>query len=111
MSIHSVTSPYASPLRPTHGGTTTARHQAVTTAPTVPVPGQPLAAPGVAREASPVSAPPGTDAALWSVLSEPERAFFARVGAMGPLTYGRVLSGEMAPPGATLRDGRLDFKV
>ena len=32
----------------------------------------------------------GTDPALWSVLSGEERAFFAKAGAMGPLTYGRA---------------------
>ena len=111
MSIHSVTSPYAPPLRPAHGSTTAARQHAVTAPPALPVPVQPLAAPGAPREASAAAAPPGTDAALWNVLSEQERAFFAKVGAMGPLTYGRVLTGEITPPGSTLRGGRLDFKV
>src|SRR5690242_5874250 len=37
----------------------------------------------------PVEPPEGTDPALWSVLSAEERAFFAKAGAMGPLTYGK----------------------
>jgi hypothetical protein len=69
------------------------------------------AAAGAARANAPAPAPPGTDPALWSVLSDEERAFFAKVGAMGPLTYGRVLSGQMTPPAAALRGGRVDFKV
>jgi hypothetical protein len=47
---------------------------------------------------------------LWSVLSGEERAFFAKAGAMGPLTYGRAIR-EMTgvqPPAA--RGGRLDVK-
>jgi hypothetical protein len=58
----------------------------------------------------PVEAPDGTDPALWSVLSAEERAFFAKAGAMGPLTYGRAFR-EMTgvqPPAA--RGGRLDVK-
>jgi hypothetical protein len=58
----------------------------------------------------PVEAPEGTDPALWSVLSAEERAFFAKAGAMGPLTYGRAFR-EMTgvqPPAA--RGGRLDVK-
>jgi hypothetical protein len=61
-------------------------------------------------ESVPVEAPEGTDPALWSVLSSEERAFFAKAGAMGPLTYGRVIR-EMTgvqPPAA--RGGRLDVK-
>ncbi|HEX6039391.1 hypothetical protein [Longimicrobium sp.] len=34
--------------------------------------------------------PPGTDPELWSGLSPEERAFFARIGSLGPLTYGRT---------------------
>ena len=58
----------------------------------------------------PVEAPEGTDPALWSVLSAEERAFFAKAGSMGPLTYGRAFR-EMTgvqPPAA--RGGRLDVK-
>lgn len=59
----------------------------------------------------PVQPPPGTDPMLWNVLSSEERSFFAKVGAMGPLTYGRVLTGQMQPPTPDVRGGRLDFKV
>jgi hypothetical protein len=63
-----------------------------------------------ATQSVPVEAPEGTDPALWSVLSGEERAFFAKAGAMGPLTYGRAIR-EMTgvqPPAA--RGGRLDVK-
>ena len=33
-------------------------------------------------------APPGSDPALWSVLTSEERRFFARQAALGPITYG-----------------------
>lgn len=57
----------------------------------------------------PASAPPGTDPELWSVLTGEERAFFARVGTMGPLTYGRMTSPAAASP--SMRGGRLDVKA
>ena len=62
------------------------------------------------RESVPVEAPEGTDPALWSVLSAEERAFFAKAGAMGPLTYGkaiREMNGQHLP---AFRGGRLDVK-
>lgn len=78
---------------------------------TVPVPSaqpRPLSAPGAAPEALPVEPPPGTDPQLWMVLSADERAHFARLGAMGPLTYGRTLDGQS--PASSLRGMRLDIK-
>lgn len=65
-------------------------------------------APALALPAAP---PPGTDPALWSVLSPDERNYFARLGAMGPLTYGRVLSGAINPATPSVRGGRLDVKA
>ena len=59
----------------------------------------------------PVQAPPGTDPELWNVLSADERAFFAKLGAMGPLTYGRVLSQSQPSSLPAARGGRLDVKV
>ena len=59
----------------------------------------------------PVQAPVGTDPELWSVLSADERVFFAKLGAMGPLTYGRVLSQAQQPAMPVTRGGRLDVKV
>ena len=61
--------------------------------------------------AVPTQAPPGTDPELWSVLSADERAFFAKLGTMGPLTYGRVLSQAHQPSVPAARGGRLDVKV
>ncbi len=59
----------------------------------------------------PTQAPAGTDPELWSVLSADERVFFAKLGAMGPLTYGRVLSQAQQPAIPAARGGRLDVKV
>jgi hypothetical protein len=67
------------------------------------------AASNAAAAALPVQPPPGTDPELWSVLSPDERAFFAKAGAMGPLTYGRMLTNTATPPSA--RGGRLDVKA
>ncbi|HEY0969505.1 MAG TPA: hypothetical protein VGE02_00870 [Gemmatimonadales bacterium] len=68
---------------------------------------------GIAQPAQrtlPPTAPAGTDPELWSVLTAEERTFFAKVGSMGPLTYGRMTtSAPSAPPG--IRGGRLDVKV
>ena len=71
-----------------------------------------LQAPAPARQAPgvvPTEAPPGTDPELWSVLTAEERAFFAKAGAMGPLTYGRMASTAPTPPVA--RGVRLDVRV
>jgi hypothetical protein len=59
----------------------------------------------------PVEPPPGTDPALWSVLSGEERAFFAKAGAMGPLTYGRAFSEMKSAQLPIARGGRLDVKI
>ncbi|MGQ0766221.1 MAG: hypothetical protein ACT4OZ_11200 [Gemmatimonadota bacterium] len=59
----------------------------------------------------PVQPPPGTDPELWQVLTSDERAYFAKLGAMGPLTYGRVLSGQNNPAPAAARGVRLDVKA
>lgn len=80
-------------------------------APTAPARRDPVATATPAAAPVPVQAPPGTDPELWSVLNAEERAHFARLGAMGPLTYGRVLSGQMQPPTPDVRGGRLDLKV
>ena len=56
-------------------------------------------------------APAGTDPALWSVLSGEERAFFAKAGAMGPLTYGRAFSQMKNAQMPANRGGRLDIKI
>jgi len=70
-------------------------------------------APNAAAPAAavPTQAPAGTDPELWSVLSADERVFFAKLGAMGPLTYGRVLSQAQQPSVPAARGGRLDVKV
>ena len=91
------------------------RTQGQGSTPVVPTPGQPVRqAPGAAtagQQSVPVDPPAGTDPALWSVLSGEERAFFAKAGAMGPLTYGRAFSDMKAAQLPANRGGRLDVKI
>jgi len=65
---------------------------------------------GQTQATLPAEAPAGTDPELWSVLSSDERVFFAKVGAMGPLTYGRMQA-EMRAESSIPRGGRLDVKA
>jgi hypothetical protein len=58
----------------------------------------------------PAEAPPGTDPALWSVLTTEERTFFARTASLGPLTYGKIKSATLPAPPA-VRGGRLDVRA
>ena len=76
----------------------------------VPAPQQ-APAPQRPTHAVPAEPPPGTDPALWSVLSAEERAFFAKAGAMGPLTYGRALHELKSAQLPVARGGRLDVKI
>ncbi|MDB4878216.1 MAG: hypothetical protein JWM41_4662 [Gemmatimonadetes bacterium] len=64
-----------------------------------------------AQQSVPAEPPPGTDPALWSVLSAEERGFFAKAGAMGPLTYGRALREMKSAEMPASRGGRLDVKI
>jgi hypothetical protein len=77
-----------------------------------PVVQQPVATP--AKQAQPAvsaEAPAGTDPALWSILSTEERSFFAKSGAMGPLTYGRAFHDMKSAQLPANRGGRLDVKI
>lgn len=69
----------------------------------------PAAAMPANAQSQSVEAPAGTDPELWKVLSADERAYFAKVGAMGPLTYGRVVDSSRNVP--SVRGGRLDVKI
>jgi len=69
------------------------------------------AAPSAQGQSVPVEPPPGTDPALWSILSGEERAFFAKAGTMGPLTYGRAFSEMKSAQPPVARGGRLDVKI
>lgn len=105
-----------SPYPVTHGAVGTAirprQDQRPVAAPaSSPNVADPAATASAAPAAVPVQPPPGTDPMLWNVLSSEERSFFAKVGAMGPLTYGRMLTGHVQPPTPDVRGGRLDFKV
>ncbi len=78
----------------------------------VRTPAAPARTPSVtapAQSALPAEAPAGTDPELWSVLSAEERSFFAKVGSMGPLTYGRIMTGG-AQQLPDARGGRLDVR-
>ena len=61
-----------------------------------------------------VQAPEGTDPKLWSILTTEERSYFARSTAQGPLTYARVMMGDVgtqgAPMSASMRGIRLDVR-
>lgn len=118
MSIYGIRGPYNTPLRPEgttpRPGTTPGQPGGAQRAGTA-VPAQ---SPNALKQAAPaapqgvpVQPPQGTDPELWSVLTQDERAYFAKLGAMGPLTYGRVLSGQMPTPAPMARGGRLDVKA
>ena len=67
------------------------------------------------QEALPAEAPEGTDPELWQVLTAEERSFFARMTAMGPLTYGRSAAAASSAAGSgetpLMRGGRLDVRA
>ncbi len=110
MSIHGINGPYNTPAsrpaptaRPDHA--TRAGVPANAPAPATRAPAQ------AANAGVSVAPPPGTDPELWTVLTPDERAYFARLGAMGPLTYGRVLSGQPPAMAPAARGVRLDVKA
>jgi hypothetical protein len=74
-------------------------------------PGKNAAGANAAGQAVPTEPPPGTDPALWSILSGEERAFFAKAGATGPLTYGRAFNDMKTAQLPANRGGRLDVKI
>jgi hypothetical protein len=89
--------------------------------PTTPAPAAPARplrpamapAPAAGGRALAADAPAGVDPQLWSVLTTEERTHFAKLSAMGPLTYGRGLSAFSvadAPPPA-VRGARLDIRA
>ena len=119
MSIHGIRGPYSNAVKPqtpstarpngaqpAPGGTPRATTNAPSQAPNALKGGVPSAGSAV-----PVQPPQGTDPELWSVLTQDERAYFAKLGAMGPLTYGRVLTGQMPVQPPAVRGGRLDVKA
>ena len=119
MSINPIRGPYAGGIRPEAPSpvrTPAVPTQGTGNAPRSIVP-LPSSAPASKVNAAPtpagVPAMPqqGTDPELWSVLTQDERTYFAKLGAMGPLTYGRVLSGQMQPAASSARGGRLDVKA
>ena len=119
MSIHGIRGPYAGGIRPdapTPGRPLGLPAQGTGSAPRTIVPA-PAAVPASKSTTAPASAavtaqpPQGTDPELWSVLTQDERTYFAKLGAMGPLTYGRVLAGQLQPAAPHVRGGRLDVKA
>jgi hypothetical protein len=95
---------------PVRDNTRTQGQQPATQRVPVQVPQQ-APAPQKPAQSVPAEPPPGTDPALWSVLSGEERAFFAKAGAMGPLTYGRALQEMKTAQLPAARGGRLDVKI
>lgn len=93
------------PVRPDEAKPATVHGHARPAAPATPV-----VAPEVhgVDDIVPLEAPPGTDPALWSVLTTEERRFFSRIQAVGPLTYGPRSAN--VPPGLT-RGVRIDTVV
>jgi hypothetical protein len=117
MSINGIRGPYGglqpagtpAPSRPPSGATTGTGQARPTAVPVPASPTKPAAA--AAPQAVPVQPPTGTDPELWSVLTQDERSYFAKLGAMGPLTYGRILSGQLQPTTPHVVGGRLDVKA
>ena len=124
MSINGVSNPLLSNLgtvgRPA-GGVQSGQARPSSTRPTT-APGAPATPAALKAQTSltsttsalPAEAPPGTDPALWSVLTTEERTFFAKAATMGPLTYGRVAAGINAPANQAapaVRGGRLDVRA
>jgi hypothetical protein len=104
--------PLQQPLR--DGSRTRAQQPATPAVANTPNRFSPTAAPSNAAQSQqsvPVEPPAGTDPALWSILSSDERSFFAKAGAMGPLTYGRAFEDQRASQLPASRGGRLDVKV
>ncbi len=122
MSLNGISTGYSRPMTPQPTSTSPLRDQGAARShatpgvarPAAPAPGTLRAlapAPGAAG-ALPVEPPVGTDPELWSVLSAEERGFFARAGAMGPLTYGRIMTqGASQPAMPASRGGRLDIRA
>lgn len=54
------------------------------------------------------AAPPGSDPALWSILTSEERRFFAQQAALGPINYGPGRAA--APPTGAPLGGRIDVR-
>lgn len=109
MSISNVRSPYgsATPLPATPARPETQRPST----PSAPSRSASVPTLGNTTPATPAVPPTGTDPELWSVLTADERTYFAKLGAMGPLTYGRVLSGQLPPSTPSARGVRLDVKA
>jgi hypothetical protein len=63
------------------------------------------------QDTLPLEAPAGTDSELWQVLTSEERAYFAKISSMGPLTYGRPSAPTLATDSPMVRGGRLDVKA
>lgn len=66
------------------------------------------------HDALPAEAPEGTDPQLWQMLTAEERSHFAKMTSMGPLTYGRPVTGapaQSASEPAMRRGGRIDVRA
>lgn len=112
MSINGIRSPYGVvPPAIRDVGAETTRPAPTSQQATIAQPPRPAATGAASAPAVPAQAPAGTDPELWSVLTQDERAHFAALGAMGPLTYGRVLNSGVMPKATAPRGIRLDVKA
>lgn len=122
MTIHGLPSPIHDPradraTRADDRNANTVRDQATAASTSRPLPATPndvapTRATGRLNTTVPVEAPPGTDPALWSVLTTEERAFFAKASAQGPLTYTKLMAPQTpAPAPAMPRGSRMDVRV
>jgi hypothetical protein len=122
MTIHGLPAPLHDPRADRTGRTddrsaSTVRDQAAAAATSRPHPSAPndvapTRASGRMNSVVPMEAPPGTDPALWSVLTSEERAFFAKASMQGPLTYTKLMTPQApAPAPAMPRGSRMDVRV
>lgn len=76
--------------------------------PAMPAPIRPSATPAVARPGNkPATA--AADPALWSVLTDDERAFFLDSASLGPVSYGR--GGATSQPASAPLGQRIDVRA
>jgi hypothetical protein len=97
----------------TIGRPLTPQSQTGGTAPAGPSTPSPTATTTATKSALTPQAPPGTDPALWSILTGEERAYFANNSTNGPLTYTKIMMPNKSSSSAlpAVRGGRVDVRA